>query len=166
MQELRKSLGMNYFLKISLILIYYYIYWVAQKNRNMTKQNVRRAVTAFLVIFFAIGIYLILPKRYFPMVIDGIEKVKIIVSLFLSSVLSTIIINVNPKNFFVLRESSEVIIIILIASVLLFCVIFWKCSEFLCIFLLKSFEKQWENNNSERYIFIWNLEYGKKYKII
>jgi hypothetical protein len=89
----------------------------------MTKQNVRRAVTAFLVIFFAIGIYFILPKKCFPMVIDGIEKVKIIVSLFLSSVLSTIIINVNPKSFFVLRESSEVIIIILITSVLL-CAIF------------------------------------------
>lgn len=165
MQELRESLGMNYFLKISLILIYYYIYWVAQKNRNMTKQNVRRAVTAFLVIFFAIGIYFILPKKCFPMVIDGIEKVKIIVSLFLSSVLSTIIINVNPKSFFVLRESSEVIIIILITSVLL-CAILWKCREFICIFSLKSFEKQWENNNNKRYIFIWNLEYGKKYKII
>lgn len=72
-----------------------------------------------MVIFFAVGIYFALPKECFPMVIDNVEKVKIIVSIFLSSVLSTIIINVNPKNFFVLRESSEIVIIILIVLIFL-----------------------------------------------
>jgi len=89
----------------------------------MKKLNVRIVVTALIVIVLTTIIYFILPEEWFSMMIDGMGKTKLFVSLFLSSALSTIIINVNPKNFFNLKESSEVIIIMLIISIFL-CAIF------------------------------------------
>ena len=89
----------------------------------MKRFKVRKVVTGFMVVILTSVVYFFLPESWFPVIIDRVEKIKLIVSLFLSSVLSTIIINVNPKNFFNLRESSEIIIIILIISIFL-CAIF------------------------------------------
>jgi len=138
----------------------------------MTQFNMRKVVTALSVILIGAGIYFILPEKMFIIVSEKMDtvQIKVFISAFISATIASIfIVYINPKNFFDKRESSGIIVAILIASIFL-CAILWKrfnkCREFLCIFLLKSFEKQWENNNNNRYVFIWNLEYGKKYKII
>ena len=92
----------------------------------MKKFNVPKFVTILMVIFFTFGIYFILPDECLYAVIEQRDRIKfkIIVSVLLSGTLSTILININPRGFFDLRKSFNVMVTTLIIAIIIVLLLF------------------------------------------
>jgi hypothetical protein len=88
----------------------------------MTQFNMRKVMTALSVILIGAGIYFILPEKMFIIVSEKMDtvQIKVFISAFISATIASIfIVYINPKNFFDKRESSGIIVAILIASIFL-----------------------------------------------